>query len=110
MKTKSIMILALALLAIPAGAQDSVAPGQTPPATQKDKVSYCIGVQVAKTLKAQGIDIDPELLIRGLQACLSGQKFLMCAQQLTSTIFSHQQEATEKQTAERAKAADENKK
>lgn len=110
MKTKSILILALALLAIPAGAQDSVAPGQTPPATQKDKVSYGIGVQVAKTLKAQGIDINPELLVRGLQDELSGQKLLMSDRDLNSTMAALQQEVTEKQTAERAKAADENKK
>ena len=110
MTTKSILILALALFAIPAGAQDSVAPGQTAPATQKDKVSYGIGVQVAKTLKAQGIDINPDLLVKGLRDALSGQKLLMSDEDLSTTMTALQQEVTQKQMAERAKQADENKK
>ena len=51
MKAKWILFLGLGLLAIPARAQDSSAP-----TTQKDKVSYGIGVQVAKTLKGQGVE------------------------------------------------------
>ena len=110
MKTKSILILALALFAIPLEAQDSVTPGQTAPATQRDKVSYGIGVQVAKTLKAQGIDINPELLVKGLRDALSGQRLLMSDEDLSTTMTALQQEVTQKQMAERAKQADENKK
>ena len=111
MKVKPILLFALvASLTIPLRAQDSVAPGQTAPAKQRDKVSYGIGVQVAKTLKAQGIDINPDLLVRGLRDGLSGQKLLMSDEDLSTTMTALQQEVTQKQMAERAKQADENKK
>ena len=105
MKAKWMMILALGLLAIPARAQDSAAP-----ASQKDKVSYGIGVQVAKTLKGQGIDVNPDLLIKGLRDALSGQKLLMSDDELNTTMSALQQEMNQKQMQERVKHADDNKK
>lgn len=111
MKVKPILLFVLvASLTAPLSAQDSVAPGQTAPATQKDKVSYGIGVQVAKTLKAQGIDISPDLLVKGLRDELTGQKLLMSDEDLNNTMAALQQEVSQKQMAERAKLADENKK
>ena len=111
MKVKPILLFTLvAALTIPLSAQDSVAPGQTAPATQKDKVSYGIGVQVAKTLKAQGIDINPDLLVKGLRDALSGQKLLMSDEDLNTTMAALQKEVGEKQMAEKAKEADINKK
>jgi len=105
MKAKWMMILALGLLAIPARAQDSSAP-----TTQKDKVSYGIGVQVAKTLKGQGVDVNPDLLIKGLRDALSGQKLLMSDDELNTTMSALQQEMNQKQMQERVKQADDNKK
>lgn len=105
MKSKWILVLGLGLLAIPASAQDSTAP-----ATQKDKVSYGIGVQVAKTLRNQGIDINPDLLIKGLRDTFSGQKLLMSDDDLNNTMAALEQEITQKQAQERAKQADDNKK
>jgi len=105
MKAKWMMILALGLLAIPARAQDSAAP-----TSQKDKVSYGIGVQVAKTLKGQGIDVNPDLLIKGLRDALSGQKLLMSDDELNTTMSALQQEMNQKQMQERVKHADDNKK
>jgi FKBP-type peptidyl-prolyl cis-trans isomerase FklB len=105
MKAKWMMILALGLLAIPARAQDSAAP-----TSQKDKVSYGIGVQVAKTLKGQGIDVNPDLLIKGLRDALSGQKLLMSDDELNTMMSALQQEMNQKQMQERVKHADDNKK
>ena len=105
MKAKWILVVGLGLMAIPAGAQDTAAP-----TTQKDKVSYGIGVQVAKTLKGQGIDINPDLLIKGLRDALSGQKLQMSDEDLNTTMAALQQEVTQKQMQERAKQADDNKK
>src|SRR5579863_3716803 len=105
MKAKWILVLGLGLLVIPACAQDSTAP-----TTPKDKVSYGIGVQVAKTLKGQGIDVNPDLLVKGLRDALSGQKLLMSDDELNNTMAALQQEMTQKQMQERAKQADDNKK
>lgn len=115
MKVKWILLLALGLVTLPTAAQDSVAPGQTAPGqtaptSQKDKVSYGIGVQVAKTLKNQGIDVNPDLLVKGIRDALSGQKLLMSDDDLNNTMAALQQEITQKQMQERAKQADDNKK
>jgi FKBP-type peptidyl-prolyl cis-trans isomerase len=105
MKANWIVVLGLGLLAMQASAQDSTAP-----TTQKDKVSYGIGVQVAKTLKAQGLDVNPDLLIKGLRDAMSGQKLLMSDEDLNTTMAALQQEITQKQMQARAKEADDNKK
>jgi FKBP-type peptidyl-prolyl cis-trans isomerase len=105
MKAKWILLGGLGLLTIPAGAQDS-----TPPATQKDKVSYGIGVQVAKTLKNQGIDVNPDLVVKGLRDALTGQKLLMSDDELNNTMTALQQEMTQKQAQARTKEAADNQK
>lgn len=105
MKAKWILIVGLGLLAIPARAQDSTAP-----TTQKDKVSYGIGVQVAKTLKNQGIDVNPDLVVKGLRDALTGQKLLMSDDELNNTLAALQQEMTQKQAQARAKEAEDNQK
>jgi FKBP-type peptidyl-prolyl cis-trans isomerase len=115
MKAKWILVAALALLAIPAGAQNSSAPTtQTPstqaPTTQKDKVSYGIGVGVARTLKNQGIDVNTDLLMKGLRDALSGQKLAMSDDDLNNTMSALQQEVNQRQQQARAKEADDNKK
>ena len=63
MKAMWIVVFALGLLVSPARAQQTSAPPSAP-TTQKDKVSYVLGVQVAKTLKVQGIEVNADLLIQ----------------------------------------------
>ena len=105
MKPKLLLALAFGLLAIGVSAQDSTAP-----ATQRDKLSYSIGVQVAKGLKNQGIDVNPDLLVKGLRDVLSGQKLLLSDDDLTTTMSAFQQDMVQKQMQERAKQAEDNKK
>ena len=105
MRPTLILALAVGLLAIQASAQETATL-----TTQKDKVSYGIGVQVAASLKGQGIDVDPNLLVKGLKDALSGQKLLMSDEELSATMAAFQQEMVQKQTQARAQAAAENKK
>lgn len=119
MKVKWILALSLGLglLATQASAQDSAAPAKQPAqgtataaATQKDKVSYGIGVQVARSLKSEGIDINPDLLVKGIQDALAGQKLMMSDDELNATMSAFQQEMQQKETEAKAKEADDNKK
>lgn len=110
MKAKWILVAGLGLLAIPAGAQNSTAPTTQAPETQKDKVSYGIGVGVARTLKTQGIDVNTDVLIKGLRDALSGEKLAMSDDELNNTMSALQQEVNQKQQQARAKEADDNKK
>lgn len=113
-KAKWIVAAGLGLLAMQAQAQNAGAPatqpGQTAPSTQKDKVSYGVGVQVARSLKSQGLDIDPDLLVQGLKDALAGQKLLMTDEELNNTMAALQQELAQKEAQAKAKEATDNKK
>lgn len=43
---------------------------------EQDKVSYSVGVDVGSRLKSQAIDIDIELLLKGIKDAISGQLLL----------------------------------
>ena len=108
-----IVVTGLGLLAMQAQAQNSGAPGtqpgQTAPSTEKDKVSYGVGVQVARSLKSQGIDINPDLLVQGLKDALAGQKLLLSDEELNNTMAALQRELQQKEEAAKAKESTQNK-
>jgi FKBP-type peptidyl-prolyl cis-trans isomerase FklB len=78
--------------------------------TQKDKVSYGIGMNIGKNLKKDAIDVDADMLVKGLRDSLSGEKTLMSDEEYRATLTAFQKEMMEKQ-AEASKAlAEKNKK
>lgn len=85
--------------------------------TQKDKMSYVVGVEMARSLKGQGIEVDMDLFIKGLQDGLSGGKLLLSDDDLrkASSMFHaelrrKQNEMREKQAQATRMAAEDNKK
>src|SRR5207248_4543327 len=94
------------------------APAKTPPAaagasslkTDKDKVSYAIGVEFASSLKGQGIDVDPEVLAKGAKDALAGGKLLMTEDELRQVLMAFQEEMKLKQEEARTAAGVANKK
>jgi FKBP-type peptidyl-prolyl cis-trans isomerase len=105
MKVKWMALLGLALLALQANAQEPAALK-----TQKEKQSYGVGVQFGIILKTQGIDVDSDLLIKGMKDALAGSKLLMTDDELRTTLNALQQEVTQKQEQAKAAEADTNKK
>jgi FKBP-type peptidyl-prolyl cis-trans isomerase FklB len=90
---KAFPLLCLVLLvASPAGARN-----KTKLADGKEKLSYSIGVDVGRNLKQQGIDVDPDLLARGLKDALSGRKALMTDDEVRDVLMAFQREAMVKQ-------------
>jgi FKBP-type peptidyl-prolyl cis-trans isomerase FklB len=79
-----------------AGPAKSSAPAKAPAAqapaaasafkTQKEKLSYAIGMEMGKGVKTQGIDVDPALLTQGLNDALSGGKPRMSEEELKQVI------------------------
>jgi FKBP-type peptidyl-prolyl cis-trans isomerase FklB len=78
--------------------------------SQKDKVSYIIGLDIGKTFKNQGVDIDPDLLVRGLKDTLGGKKPILGDQEIQETMGAFQKEMMAKQEAQAKKAGEKNKK
>jgi len=73
--------------------------------TEQDKVNYGIGVSVAKNFKQQGMEVDVNLVVKGLKDELTGKKLLMSEDELRKTMTAYQQEMRGKQMQERKMAA-----
>ena len=84
--------------------------GDTMLKNEKDKVSYSIGLNIGGNFKSQSVDINPDILIKGIKDALSGSKPLMTEKEIQETMTAFQKEITAKQ-AERTKSlAETNKK
>ncbi|HET6461869.1 MAG TPA: FKBP-type peptidyl-prolyl cis-trans isomerase [Syntrophales bacterium] len=107
LKTTIIVIAALAisLAAAHAGA------AETPQfKTDKEKISYGIGVDVARSFKRLGVDIDMNLLVKGLEDVMTDQKLLMNEDDLRATMKAYFEELRQKQMAITQALGEENKK
>lgn len=102
MKCLPIGLVAL-LFAVPAFAQD-----KPELKTEKDKVSYSIGLDIGTTFKKQSMDIDPATLLRGLQDGTAGTKPLLSEEQIKETMTAYSKSMMEKQTAAAKEAGDKN--
>lgn len=102
-------ILVLGLIAQNASAQSAPSPA---PAlkTQKEKLSYAIGMEMGNGVTAQGLDVDPGLVAQGLKDAISGAKALMSDEELRTVISGLQEEMKQKQMQALEAAAADNKK
>ena len=105
MKLKFMAGLVFGFLALQASAQDA-----SPLKTPQDKVSYAIGVEVAKSLKAQGVDVDTEVMIKGLKDALGTGKLLLTDDELRTTMAAFQEDLKQRQQQMAEAAAANNKK
>src|SRR5271166_1226491 len=74
--------------------------------TQKDKVSYAIGMNVGRNLHRQSIDVDPAILMQGLQASLTDGKTLLTEQEAQAVLMELQTEARKKQEEQMQQAGE----
>lgn len=106
MKRIAIVMLAFGIWAGNAHAQDAPAALKT----QKEKLSYAIGMEMGQGVKAQAMDVDPELISRGLKDALSGAKSLMSDDELQTVIGALREEMRQKQMQAEEAAAEDNRK
>jgi FKBP-type peptidyl-prolyl cis-trans isomerase FklB len=71
--------------------------------TQKDKLSYAIGLDMGNSLKKNELDVDPEVLVKAIKDVFSGGKPLMTDQEARATLMAVQKDLQAKQQ-ERLKA------
>lgn len=76
--------------------------------TEVDKVSYIIGTQIARNLKAQEIEVGLEPLMWGLRDVLTGKELAMSQEEMQKIFMDFQQQLRVKQAAKAAKEAAEN--
>ena len=90
-------LLGICLLASLAQAADQAALKDS-----KDKLSYSIGVDIGHRLKGQSIDVDPDILAKGIKDIFTGGKLLLTEQEVRDTLAAFQKDMIAKQK-ERAK-------
>ena len=76
--------------------------------TLKDKVSYAIGLDIGSSLKGQSIDVDSDILIKGINDALSGAKPLLSREQIQEAMMTFQKEHAAEMLAKQKKVAAEN--
>jgi FKBP-type peptidyl-prolyl cis-trans isomerase len=67
--------------------------------TQKEKLSYAMGLGLAKRMKRQAVDIDIEVVSKGLRDEFSGKDVLMSEAEMQEAITAFQEELKQKQAA-----------
>lgn len=105
MKRILIRVCCFALVAGPAVAAESATLN-----TDKDKLSYGIGVSIARNFKKQESDIDVDLLVKGLRDALAGDKLQLPEKDLRKVMNAYQTEIRQKATLTRRVAIEDNKK
>lgn len=96
MRLRMVVILGILLLVSQVNAQEKLALKN-----QKEKVSYSIGLNIGRNLshdlKRQSIDVDPNLVAKGIQDALSGENPLLSNEEIQETMIAFQKEISEKQ-------------
>jgi FKBP-type peptidyl-prolyl cis-trans isomerase len=87
-----------------------VAQQQDLPKTQKEKVSYSIGLDIGRNMKRQMIDVDIQKLTRGIQDALADAKPLMTDQEMQECMTEFQKEVMARLEENSRKQGEKNKK
>ena len=71
--------------------------------TEKDKLSYIIGTQMAASIKRAKIDVNVESLLQGLKDALEGKPPKLSREEMQKVYGAFQQKMRQQQAAEQAK-------
>jgi FKBP-type peptidyl-prolyl cis-trans isomerase FklB len=80
------------------GASKTPAAG-APITTSKDKISYAIGADIGKRLKADNIDVNPTVLARALREAFAGTPLALTDEQMHAAMTELQTQMRQKQMA-----------
>ncbi len=98
MKSHLVIIMCMALAAGPLFAAE-----KPELKTQKDKVSYAIGLDIGTGLKKNEVEVDPDILVKAIKDVMAGKKPLMTDEEVKTTMTEFQKDLQAKQQ-ERTKA------
>ena len=97
----------LALAVITLAVADAGGQPASPFKTPEEKSSYVIGVDLARNLKRQGMEVQLDLVIRGLQDGLTGEKLIIPEREFRQVLVNVQTVARRRQAQYRGHTAGE---
>jgi len=114
----AVLVVGLAAARVSAETTAATPPAESKPSaektltlkTQMDKVSYCLGAQIAQNLREDGIEINADILARAMKDVFTGGKLLMTDAEMQKTMVDFSNELREKQKQARAAIGEKNKK
>jgi FKBP-type peptidyl-prolyl cis-trans isomerase FklB len=119
MKFKWIALLLVVLLATQVFAQKKKATDtkkeatpakKTELTTEKDKISYIIGLNIGTSMKKDEVDVDVDIFTKGLNDALSGANPLMTQDEMAATWGEFQKKFQDKQAKVQKDVSEKNKK
>ncbi|MEQ9407762.1 MAG: FKBP-type peptidyl-prolyl cis-trans isomerase [Fuerstiella sp.] len=87
-----LLTLTLLTLVNSAFAQDEPAAGDSKLSTNRDKVSYAIGMNIGRQFQQQGVDVDPAIVAEGIATILNGGEPLLTQEQIQAAFLAFQAE------------------
>lgn len=93
-------------IAVPAFAAEDSPPFKS----EKDKISYSIGINIGTSFKEQSLDLDPEWVGKGIRDAVGGGKALLTDAEVEKILTAFQQQMRTKTEAEMKTKAETNKK
>ena len=96
MKNLTGIFIVLLMIAISCSSSEKVV--ETPQLTDyMDTVSYSVGVDIGKSFRLQEMDINPDVMARGLSDAFSDKETALTDEETQSTLIKFRQEFQEKQ-------------
>lgn len=78
--------------------------------TSKEKLSYVIGAQIGMDFKGQKMDVDPDLVAKGMKDAIAGSKLLISDQEAKEVMTAFQKERAAADAEAKKGLAEKNKK
>jgi UDP-GlcNAc:undecaprenyl-phosphate/decaprenyl-phosphate GlcNAc-1-phosphate transferase len=100
-----LIFVAVGLAAVQSGAEQTLLLK-----TQKEKQSYAAGVELFRNFQRQGVELDPELIAKGIKDAQAGGTLLMNEKDLKTTLDGFSAQLRWKKAANRLMDGQENKK
>ena len=77
--------------------------------TEKDKLSYAIGMSIGNNMKRQALELNPEIVTQGIRDSLTGSRTLMTEQEYRDTMTAFEKEMQQKQMTQIKELSEKNK-
>ena len=78
--------------------------------SKKDKISYIIGYDIGSNFKKQAVDVDPDIIVRGMKDALKGDKGVLSDEEVKEIMTAFNKELMEKRAEEAKVTGEKNKK
>ncbi len=97
-KSCFLVLIALFFMMSAVTADTAFAQGKGGPALTREKTGYALGVTIGRNMKNLGIDIDPDMIVRGIRDTTRGQ-LTMTDQEIKTTLDNYEKEIVRKLSA-----------